>query len=166
MKRLRAPRDPWMIGLLGVLVLALGLRLWGIRYGLPVAYNLDERSHFVPRAVEFFDNRSIDPDYQLNPSGLIEWIAGWLGIVHYWRDGVVTTWNTDPAQIWTTARVASALLATAAVGFVYAAGVRFFDRRAGLIAAALLATCFLPVHYGHLALNDAPSLAPSALALF
>jgi Dolichyl-phosphate-mannose-protein mannosyltransferase len=52
------------------------------------------------------------------------------------------------------------------VGFIYAAGVRLFDRRAALIAAALLATCFLPVHYGHLALNDAPSLAPSALALF
>jgi len=166
MKRLRALRDPWILGLLSVLALALGLRLWGIRYGLPVAYNLDERSHFVPRAVEFFASGSIDADYQLNPSGLIEWIAGALAIVHRSRQGVVNTWNTDPAEIWTVARLASALLATAAVGFIYAAGARLLDRRAGLIAAALLATCFLPVHYGHLALNDAPSLAPSALALF
>ncbi len=166
MKRLRALRDPWTLGLLCVLALALALRLWGIRYGLPIAYNLDERSHFVPRAVEFFARGSIDPGYQLNPSGLIEWIAAALALVHGSRDDVIHTWTNDPAEIWTVARVASALLATAAVGFIYAAGARFFDRRAGLIAAALLATSFLPVHYGHLALNDAPSLAPSALALF
>jgi len=166
MKRLRTLRDPWTLGLLSLLALALGLRLWGIHYGLPIAYNLDERAHFVPRAVEFFSSGSIDPDYQLNPSGLIEWIAAALTVVHRSRSGVVDTWNSDPGEIWAVARVASALLATAAIGFIYAAGVRFFDRRTGLIAAALLATCFLPVHYGHLALNDAPSLAPSALALF
>jgi len=166
MRPLRALADPRALGLLSVLALALGLRLWGIRYGLPFAYNLDERSHFVPRAVEFFASGSIDPDYQLNPSGVIEWIALALGLVHRSSDGVVDTWRTDPGAIWTVARVASALLATAAVGFVYAAGARLHDRRAGLISAALLATCFLAVHYGHLALNDAPSLAPSALALF
>lgn len=166
MKRLRALRDPWILGLLSVLALALGLRLWGIRYGLPVAYNLDERAHFVPRAVEFFSSGSLNPDYQLNPSGFIEWIAGALAIVHRSRGGVVDTWQTDPAEIWLVARVSSALLATAAVGFIYAAGARLVDRRVGLIAAALLATSFLPVHYAHFALNDAPSLAPSALALF
>jgi hypothetical protein len=166
MKRLRGPRDPWILGLLGVLVLALGLRLWGIRYGLPLAYNLDERSHFVPRAVEFFASGSINPDYQLNPSGLIEWIAAALAIAHRSSTGVLDTWNSDPGEIWTVARVASALLATTAVGFIYAAGMRLHERRTGLIAAALLATSFLPVHYAHLALNDAPSLAPSALALF
>ncbi|MDX6689847.1 MAG: hypothetical protein QOG15_1304 [Solirubrobacteraceae bacterium] len=164
MTRLRALRNPWTVGLLGVLALALGLRLWGVRYGLPLAYNLDERSHFVPRAVEFFQSDSLNPHYQLNPSGLIEWIAAALAITH--PHGVVKTWNTDPADVWTVARVASALLSTSAIAFIYAAGVRLFDRRAGLVAAALLATSFLPVHYAHLALNDAPSLAPSALALF
>ncbi len=166
MKALRALRDPWTLGLLGVLALAVGLRLWGIHYGLPVAYNLDERSHFVPRAVEFFASGSIDPDYQLNPSGIIEWIAVALGGVYGTRADVVSVWMSDPAEVWTVARVACALLASCAVVFIYAAGVRLFDKRTGLIAAALLATCFLAVHYGHLALNDAPSLAPSALALF
>ena len=161
-----ALRDPWTLALLGVLVLALALRLWGIRYGMPFSYNIDERAHFVPRAVEFFDSGSLNPDYQLNPSGLIEWIAAALAVVHRSSDSVVETWNTDPQEIWIVARVASALLATASVALIYAAGARLFDKRVGLLAAALLATCFLPVHYGHLALNDAPSLAPSALALF
>ena len=45
------------------------------------------------------------------------------------------------------------------------AGARLFDRRVGLVAAALLAVAFLPVHYGHFALNDVPTLAPVCLAL-
>ena len=145
------------------MLLALLLRLWGIRYGLPFAYNLDERSHFVPRAVGFFENGSINPRYQLNPSGLIELIAATLAVVHH--GDVVGTWRSNPGEVFTVARVISALMATSAVALLYFAGKRLFDRWVGLLAAALLATAFLPVHYGHLALNDAPSLAPTALAL-
>jgi len=43
--------------------------------------------------------------------------------------------------------------------------VRVFDRRVALVGAALLAVAFLPVHYGHFALNDVPALAPACLAL-
>ena len=43
--------------------------------------------------------------------------------------------------------------------------MRFFDRRVALVAAVLLAVAFLPVHYAHFALNDAPTLAPVCLAL-
>ena len=39
-------------------------------------------------------------------------------------------------------------------------GRRLFDRRIGLVAGALLAVAFLPVHYAHFALNDVPTLAP------
>lgn len=149
-----------------VTLAGLGLRLWGIGWGLPFAYNLDERAHFVPRAVGFFQNGSLDPDYQLNPAGLMQWIAGALWLFRGGRDGVVDGWATDPGSIWITARVASAVLSTSAIVVLYAAGARMFDRRTGLVAAALLAFSFLPAHYGKLALNDAPSLAPSALALF
>jgi hypothetical protein len=160
-------RSPWTWAVTAILAVALIVRLWGIRYGLPFAYNLDERSHFVPRAVKFFSSGSINPDYQLNPSGLIELIAAALGVVHGGsKSGVVNTWNTNPGDVWAVARIAGAIMATAAVGLLYAAGARFWNRWVGLLAAALLAVCFLPVHYGHLALNDAPSLAPTALCLF
>ena len=49
---------------------------------------------------------------------------------------------------------------------LYLAGARLFDRRVGLLAAALLAVAFLPVFYSHLALNDVPTLAPIALSLW
>lgn len=159
-------RGWWWVGLAVVVLGGLALRLWGIRWGLPFAYNLDERSHFVPRAVEYFNQSSLDPDYQLNPSGLIEWIAGVLFLVHWSSNGVTEAWSNDPGGVWLVARVASALLSTAGIALLYAAGARLFDRRVGLLAAAILATAFLPVHYGHLALNDGPSLAPTGLALF
>src|SRR5215212_1698648 len=161
-----APRDRrWALAIAGLVLGALVLRLWGIRWGLPFAYNLDERSHFVPRAVEFFRGSSLDPDYQLNPSGLIEWVAAALLVTHLSPDAIVNAWQDDPGQVWTIARVASALLSTAAIPLLYVAGARLVDRTTGLVAAAVLGTAFLPVHYGHLALNDAPSLAFTALSL-
>jgi hypothetical protein len=157
---------PWLIALAVIVLAGLALRLWGIRWGLPYAYNLDERSHFVPRAVAFFQESSLDPDYQLNPSGLIEWFAAVLWVFKGGSDGVVRAWNTDPESVWAIARISAAVLSTAAIALLYAAGARLFDRRVGLVAAAILAFAFLPTHYGHLALNDGPSLAPTALALW
>jgi hypothetical protein len=58
------------------------------------------------------------------------------------------------------------VLGTVAVWLLYLAGSRLFDRRAGLLAAALLGVSFLPVFYSHLALNDVPTLAPIALSLW
>ena len=53
-----------------------------------------------------------------------------------------------------------ALIGTLVVGLVYWAGVRFYDRRVGLVAAALMAVAFLPVFYSKHALNDVVGLAP------
>ena len=59
-----------------------------------------------------------------------------------------------------------AFLGALAVSLTAIAGARLFDdRRVGLLAGALLAVAFLPSHYSHFALNDAPTLAPLAAAL-
>ncbi len=160
----RSPRR-WWLAVAAVVAGALALRLWGTGWGLPFAYNLDERSHFLPRAIAMLRDGSLDPDYQLNPSGLIEYLAGALALTHGSSSAAVRAAGQDPGQAWLIARIASALVSGAAVWLLYAAGRRLFDRWVGLAAAAILATAFLPVHYGHLALNDAPSLAPTALGL-
>ena len=72
---------------------------------------------------------------------------------------------TDRTSVFEAARLVSALLGTAAVALLIAAGRRLGGAATGLIAGALLAVAFLPVHYAHLALNDAPTLAPACLAL-
>ena len=57
-----------LLALGGILLVALALRLWHIRHGLPFAYNADEAEHFVPKAVGMFDD-GLDPGYYENPSG-------------------------------------------------------------------------------------------------
>ena len=56
-------------GLAVVLLGGLGLRLWGVSQGLPYAYNADEADHFVPHAIEMFEQGTLNPHYFANPPG-------------------------------------------------------------------------------------------------
>ncbi len=57
--RARTPRATFTGSRSALLLLAtLGLRLWGIKQGLPYSYNTDEATHFVPRAIAFFSHDS------------------------------------------------------------------------------------------------------------
>ena len=149
--------------LAGILLVAAGLRLWSIRHGLPYAYNLDERAHFVPHAVTMTGGE-LDPGYFINPPALTYLLAAWLSIVHL--GGVEQWYADDPGGVFEAARVLSVAFGVAAVAATYAAGREWFGRRAGLLAAAIMAVAFLPVLYSKLALNDGPAMLPCALALW
>jgi hypothetical protein len=156
----------WLLAIGALFLFALALRLVGVKTGLPYVYNADENSHFVPRAIGMFGH-SLNPDYFINPPAFTYVIHALFAV----------RWGTDPASIggafaatpteaFTIARGASAFLGALAVPLTAVAGARLFeDRRVGLVAGALLAVAFLPVHYSHFALNDAPTLAPLALCL-
>jgi hypothetical protein len=161
----RTSRLPWALAVAALLIGALLLRLWGVPHGMPYVYNIDENSHFVPKAVELFGT-DWNPHYFVNPP-LLTYVlhlvfAVWFG----GGDGVRDALRTNPTEVFVLARVVVAILGTAAVGLLYLAGARLAGRWLGLLAAALLAVAFLPVFYGHLALNDAPTLAPICLALW
>ena len=148
-----------------LLVVTFLLRLWGIKQGLPYSYNVDEATHFVPRAVSFFSH-DLNPHYFLNPpaySYLLHVVFElWFG----GSDGVTRAYAADPTSLYLVARVVAAVLGTAAVWLTYLAGARFFNRNIGLLAAAIFGLAFLPIFYSHLALNDVPTLAPVALSLY
>jgi hypothetical protein len=168
--RRRAP-SPFGIALGAVLALALGLRLWGIKHGLPFVYNVDEASNFVPTAVGYYFTDSYNPHYFINPpafSYLLHVVLGtWYGIWPFGAgDEVGHAFATKPDDVFVVSRTTSALLGTAAVGFVHLTGARLFDRRVGLVAAAVMAVAFLPVYYSHLALNDVPALLPLAVSVY
>jgi 4-amino-4-deoxy-L-arabinose transferase-like glycosyltransferase len=150
------------LGLL--LVVALALRLWGIKQGLPYSYNADEATHFVPRAVGFFGH-NLNPNYFLNPPAysylLYIVFELWFGSA----DAVARAYATDPTTVFVIARVVAAVLGSLSVWLTYVFAGRLFGRGAGLVAAAISAFAFLPVFYSHLALNDVPTLAPVALSL-
>ena len=137
--------------LLGLLVAALGLRLWSIRYGLPWVYNRDEEFHFVPVAVRFFGG-SFNPHYFENPPGLTYLLYAVFRL-RFHGGHFRQAFAANPTAAYETARVAVALIGTLSAALVYWAGPRWFDRRAGLVAAALIAVGFLPAFYGKLPPN-------------
>ena len=83
---------------------ALGLRLWGIKHGLPFVYNVDEASNFVPTAVSYYFTDTYNPHYFINPpafSYLLHVVLGtWFG--GGWPFGaendVGSAFATDPTR--------------------------------------------------------------------
>ena len=136
----------------------------GSRCGLklPYSYNVDEATHFVPRAIAFFSH-DLNPQYFLNPpaySYLLHIVFElWFGS----GDAVSRAFTTDPTQVFVVARVVAAVLGTISVWLTYLAGERLFGRTVALLGAAIFSVAFLPIFYSHLALNDVPTLAPVAL---
>jgi len=159
-----APRR-WAWPLLGgVLAVGLLLRLWGIRQGLPYAYNADEADHFVPRAVDMFAH-GLNPHYFANPPAYTYLLHFLLSIAYGGKHGVLSTFALHPASVYTFARATAAALGALALWLTYLAGARLLGRAGGLLAAAIEAVAFLPVYYSHVAVNDVPTLAPLTLSL-
>jgi hypothetical protein len=148
-----------------LLLVTLGLRLWGIKQGLPYSYNVDEATHFVPRAIAFFSH-DYNPQYFLNPpaySYLLHLVFElWFGS----GDAVSRAYTVNPTEVFVIARVVAAMLGTISVWLTYLAGERLFGRAVALLGASIFGVAFLPIFYSHLALNDVPTLAPVALSLY
>jgi len=147
-----------------VLAGGLALRLWGVRQGLPYAYNADEADHFVPRAVAMFGH-DLNPHYFANPPGFTYVLHYLFALAYGGAEGVRHAFAHHPTEVYTLARAAAAALGVLALWLLYLVGARVLGRAAGVLAAALQAVAFLPVFYAHLALNDVPTLAPLTLSL-
>jgi hypothetical protein len=155
-----------------VLAVALALRLWGIRSGLPWIYNVDEADHFVPEALRMLGGNLEPRDvgggaYLGNPSAFTYLLALVYEVAFGGLAAAQRVYRSaDPSEIWVIARAASAVAGTLAVGLLYLVGRRLFDRATGLLAAATMAVAFLPVFYSKLALNDVPALVGVCLSLW
>jgi Dolichyl-phosphate-mannose-protein mannosyltransferase len=158
-------RGPWLVALVIVLAVAFGLRVWGSEHGLPFAYNPDESGHFVLRAVRFHETGDFNPHYFINPPGLTYIFYGAFAVRYRGSEGVAQAFKRDPGSVYLSGRLVVAMLGTLGVLFLYMAGARLFDRRVGLLAAALLAVSFLAVSWSHQAVNDVPTTAAVAVAL-
>ncbi len=162
-------RIAWLL-LGAILAVALALRLWNLDHGLPHAYNADESEHFVPKAVKMF-RAGLDPGYYENPPALtyllyaIFKVRFSTGFPFGGGSDFASSFAADPEPAFLTARVAVALIGTLVVGLAYWAGARYYERRVGLVAAALMAVAFLPVFYSKHALNDVVTLAPVTAGL-
>jgi 4-amino-4-deoxy-L-arabinose transferase-like glycosyltransferase len=150
-----------------ILLVALILRLWGAKWGLPFAYLTDEERIYVKGAARMAYEGGIDPHYFQNPPLYTYMLRGVFAILHPGSEPA-TILNQLPARgdLFLIGRVISAIMGTLAVWLTYLAPQRFFgDRRVALLAAALMAVTFLPVFYAHAALNNVPAMTFATLSL-
>lgn len=151
--------------LLLLAALALGLRLWGLKYSLPYVYNIDEANNFLPKAVGFFSG-DFNPRYFANPPAYSYLLYLLFSVFVGGREAVQHTYAVDPAHLFTIARATTAVMGTLVVLLAVSLGTRLYSRKVGLVAGLLMAVSFLPVFYSHFALNDVAQLVPLTLSLY
>ena len=155
---------PWH-GLLLVLLLASGLRFWGLAWGLPWAFHPDE-GDYVDRARWMLQTHRLNPEYFKNPS-LLTYIV--LGEIQLGRALGSLAGPLDPDQpgvMNLLARLDSALIGTASVAVLYGIGSRLFAPKVGLVAALLLAVSFSHVRDSHYGVNDVPCLGLLLVSIY
>lgn len=143
----------------GILVLALGLRLWGLRFGLPYTYHVDEPT-YVSAALNLGQGII---GQQTNPTGFINLLFGeyalyfvvgrLLGIFQSAAD-FAQAYRADPSWFLGLGRFTSAVLGTATVWITYAIGRETINHLGGLLAALLLSVAFLHARESHYAVPD------------
>ena len=154
------------LGLIGVAGLALFLRVWGLRFGLPYLEHPDEWA-VADRAVQMLRTGDYSPHSFLYPT-LYTYLQLGVAIVHFlWGVGAGvyrTLADIDPARYYAWARALTALLGTGAVLGTYAAGRLLYGREVGLLGAAFLAVYPAAAGDAHYVTTDTPSMFFSVLA--
>ena len=155
------------LAVLGLMIVAgLVLRVLHNDHGLPYVYYVDEGSHFTKRAVEVY--RDANPGYFQNPSAytyLLHLVYRVASIPNGGGEAIIEGYRTNAEWIFEISRGLAAVLCMVGVAAVYYVGSRLWDRRTGLVAAAVLCFAFLPVAFSRLAVTDVGTLAPVALVM-
>jgi hypothetical protein len=145
--------------LAGILALALGLRLWGIGFGLPYAYHVDEPT-YVSAALNLGAGIV---GRQPNPTGLINilfgeyagyFIAGRIGGLFASAADFERAYRLDPTVFLLLSRLTSAILGALTALVAYGLGKALNGRRLGWMAALFLAVAFLHVRDSHYGVPD------------
>jgi hypothetical protein len=164
----------WALG--AITLLAFGLRIWSLGYGLPGIFNMDEKP-ILDRALTFAKGDP-NPHNFLYPTLYLYALFAWEGL--YFLVGRATglfhslgefrnAYFVDASGHFLAARALTALFGTATIAAVYWYGSRLFDRSVGLAAALFLAVAPMAVRDAHYVKLDVPVaffavLAHAALA--
>ncbi|HEX8967738.1 MAG TPA: glycosyltransferase family 39 protein [Chloroflexota bacterium] len=164
MSRLRSPVSVRPTPVAGVLVftLALGLRVWGIGFGLPELYHPDEPAYVLqalavarglPDGLTFAD----PPLFKYVLLGEDVVLYGWQRLVGAVASpqGFVDRFRADPSQLYLSARLTSAVFGATTALAAGGLAQHLAGRRAALLAAGLTAITFLLVRDAHFGVDDA-----------
>lgn len=160
--------------LAAIVLVAAAARFWGLQFGLPLVYARPDELMISDRAITFFREGSLNPEFFDYPSLYLYLSAGLYsvyllcGLLAGWFDSLssfIESWTTHWVPFFLIGRTVGAVTGTAAVLVVYAIGRRLFDTRTGLVAAAFLALAFLHVRDSHYATTDAPMVCLMMIAV-
>jgi hypothetical protein len=144
-----------------IFALALGLRLWGIHFGLPFEYHVDEVQYV--RQAASMGQEGLKPVWWNNPPFFKYILLAEYGVLFVvgralgWYTSIADfgAQNTlDPTRLYLLGRGTSAVFGAATVLLVYFLGKYAYRREAGIVAAWFLAVCFLHARDSHYAVND------------
>jgi len=152
------------LALPAIVALALGVRLWGITFGLPlVSARPDElpvlhtslRMHGGDANPHFFDYPAL---YLYVLAGLFSLYYGFQLLRGRVSDSAefIVSFRDHFEPFFLIGRTATALAGTATVALCYEIGRTLFGRTAGLVSAFFLALAFLHVRDSHYGTTDVP----------
>ena len=154
------------VGLWLVFAVALGLRLYGLRYGLPAVYNPDEVA-IMSRALAF-GKWDFNPHNFLYPSFYFYALFAWEGLTALLAVATRSVESfgafqreffLDPTRVFVAGRLLTALLGAGTVVATGVLGSRVTSssgRLAGVLGALLLAVAPLHVLNSHYVKHDVP----------
>ena len=146
--------------LAAILVVAAGVRLVGIRFGLPNPMCRPDETSITSIAGSFSQGH-LNPHFFNYPPlfmvavavAFLAWLRGGLLLGYVRNVKAMHALETGPSLHWI-ARVLSAASGVATVAVLYRIAVRLFDRTTALVAAAFLALAFLHVRDSHFGVTD------------
>lgn len=148
------------LALAAILLLALGLRLWGIRYGLPWLFYFHDEPQVVLRALRF-GTGDLNPHFFIWPATLLLYAAfasfGGLFVfgrlAGWWsgREGFAAAYFQDPSPFYLLPRLQSVAMGVWGVWLAARLGQAAYTAPVGVAAAAGLTLNALHSHYSHFA---------------
>lgn len=162
--------DAIACALLGIL--ALGVRLYGIRYGLPFPLKPDE-PYIIDSALG--NLWSQDPIILGWPGSLLVLSLSVLYSLYYFilkvsgsvaelEDFIFMYWD-DPTAFYLAGRVLVATTGAITVTVLYRLCAKLYGRKAALLSSLFLAFAFMHVRHSHFALPDIPMTLLLVIAL-
>lgn len=148
-----------------ILGVGLGLRLWGLDFGLPNVYCRPDESTLVHKAVgvgtgdfnpHFFNYPSLH-FYLLSVLYGLYFLVGYLGGTFAGLADFERQYLADPSAFYLLGRLLGACLGGASILLLYLIGCRAGGRRVGLTSAALLSVAFLHTRDSHFLTVDIPA---------
>ncbi|MEO5987866.1 MAG: glycosyltransferase family 39 protein [Candidatus Eisenbacteria bacterium] len=148
------------LGIALILIVAIVLRVLGIRYGLPSLFYFHDEPQVVLRALRF-GTGDLNPHFFGWPAILLFEVAFvsfialfiWGRLAGWWKDaaGFAAGYFKDPTAFYVLARMQSVLSGVWTVWIAEQLGRAAYSPTVGLAAAVGMTVSALHVHYSHLA---------------